>query len=1681
MKTLTSYFTRVCIGLAALSLGGAFADIVPPVKISVPPQTQTAVNGEVYNGVFSIEIGKAGVLSDFKIRGNGWTIVSADFPVDGALAGPGEILVPFQAIPTNADAPLALRFRHDGHRVKRSFQFGPAALQHATRPRTTRVIVPPSEMEDIAEHSLDEVTPPPSSARGGAIPLRFYGRFVYYREDGVMLGADSIRVWVYDDDGLASDPLVDEVIWEGKTDQNGYFDSGVIFWDDCDAFGCDDPDIYVHFECDTEVAQVQESGVLEEDYFWRTMDHIIANFTGSEVNFGTLAPGDPAEYGAVHIWNSIIRAHRFILDRAGVNLPIVDVQWPESEDGAYYTPFYEEIHVGPNRTWNEGTHTHEYGHHFLEIRAANPPANYCNGFCDGEGTGCDYDEDCPDESHCRWCPENATDAFNEGWPDWLGDVIPRDYPNHYIFDNGSPYIAYKPYDQEELDVCCVDGLSYDPTITEGFIAAVLRDIEDPDQDDHNGDGIRDLMCLGAEEILTVTDQFEPETISAFLTVFRGAYPQYTGDLWSTAFNVGGAAYVAGFPADSTPPGVVGFMNSSTHPLGQGGSLPCIRFEFSTAPDSGTGATMYSYDVTSNPAGIEPDEIPDPVDGAGECHLGGAVGVFQLGAHYISIKARDAAGHWSDNYATFGPFVIVDCNNSGVLDVCDINCCDAGSCIEVGPPWCLASAAICPPGSCGTSSDCNVNFIPDECDIASGTSEDCNGDGVPDECQPNLKHFTGAATKNWENAGNWLEGAIPVNGDHVCVSGSVPAGEVAYKQDYTRLATLNSGVDFTINSASPSPDLELDGPSFIQGDLAIATSCTLLNNDDLYVAGALNWAGGTIRNAGTTTVAGGLNLTSGTVTLGSNQHLILTDTDANPGTHTMSLVSGSKLTIGLGVTYAYTGDFRIFDGGLTTTIDVDGILRRTTGTSNIGVYSNVDNSGLIHNQTGGLNLFYGGTHSGFILSDPGTLLTLSNSHDLLQSSSLSADDLTLNGGTSFVRGHVNVGGLLTVDGGTWTFTNTASVASYGEDLFARTGIVRFQAPAAPAIDFDNVTVGQGLGIGGQAYFDTGAPVVMNSLNMVYGAFGGADPITINDSFTWTGGASFTAGGTITCNCPSTIQSTSSARYLLRQFNNYNYATFFGAFEPSTGGSYNNQATGTVELRGDSTGLTGGTSTNAGLIVKTVGTGRSTLTGMNNSGTIHAQTGEIYFYFNGSNSGDIIGDPGTLLTFDGSHEMSTASSLTADNLHITSNTANVRGDVNISGSVTMDSGTWTFTNEANVTSYGQNLSMTGGTLRFDAPVSGGSFNLNTVAIDSSTVNFNTTQTIGMQSLQLAGNIAGADPIVISGPFTWNRGDISAGGDLHANGPVTVLSTSSTRTLRRDMYNANTMTMNTGGVGLSNCDLMNLPTGTIDIITDGTKFSLATSATLYNEGVLMKSAGAGTAAIQNHFRNSGVVDVRTGTLEFFGGNSLTHIQTAGQTILNGGNINVTNPGVYTLQGGTLLGSGTVSGKLNNTAGRVQPGMSAGVITVSGTYTQGAAAALDIEIGGPNPGDFDTLNVTGAATLAGELHVAKINGYNPGGGASFVVLTASSINGAFATLTGAPGFSVSYTPTQVILTVSGSTLSGDLDGDCDVDIIDLATQISHYGIVGSATYAMGDLDGDGDVDIQDLAAMLSNYGLTC
>lgn len=61
------------------------------------------------------------------------------------------------------------------------------------------------------------------------------------------------------------------------------------------------------------------------------------------------------------------------------------------------------------------------------------------------------------------------------------------------------------------------------------------------------------------------------------------------------------------------------------------------------------------------------------------------------------------------------------------------------------------------------------------------------------------------------------------------------------------------------------------------------------------------------------------------------------------------------------------------------------------------------------------------------------------------------------------------------------------------------------------------------------------------------------------------------------------------------------------------------------------------------------------------------------------------------------------------------------------------------------------------------------------------------------------------------------------------------------------------------------------------------------------------------------------------------------------------------------------------------------------------------------------------------------------------------------------------------------GPPCPGDLDGDLDVDLTDLATLLGHFGTPSGAVYEDGDVDMDGDIDLEDLTLMLSNFGAAC
>lgn len=131
---------------------------------------------------------------------------------------------------------------------------------------------------------------------------------------------------------------------------------------------------------------------------------------------------------------------------------------------------------------------------------------------------------------------------------------------------------------------------------------------------------------------------------------------------------------------------------------------------------------------------------------------------------------------------------------------------------------------------------------------------------------------------------------------------------------------------------------------------------------------------------------------------------------------------------------------------------------------------------------------------------------------------------------------------------------------------------------------------------------------------------------------------------------------------------------------------------------------------------------------------------------------------------------------------------------------------------------------------------------------------------------------------------------------------------------------------------------------------------------------------------------------------------VQTLGTIDLQGGDIYAYSG--IDLNGGQLVGNGTIHGNVRNNGGSMSPGHSPGKITVTGDYTQGANGTLTMEIGGSTAGTgYDQLAVSGTATLAGTLNVTAINGFKPSVGDVYTLISAGAFSGNFTTVN-SPGF---------------------------------------------------------------------------
>ena len=205
----------------------------------------------------------------------------------------------------------------------------------------------------------------------------------------------------------------------------------------------------------------------------------------------------------------------------------------------------------------------------------------------------------------------------------------------------------------------------------------------------------------------------------------------------------------------------------------------------------------------------------------------------------------------------------------------------------------------------------------------------------------------------------------------------------------------------------------------------------------------------------------------------------------------------------------------------------------------------------------------------------------------------------------------------------------------------------------------------------------------------------------------------------------------------------------------------------------------------------------------------------------------------------------------------------------------------------------------------------------------------------------------------------------------------------------------------------------------------------------------------------------------------------------------LKVTEGAMLTVSGGMtvgpgaiLKGEGAIVGDINVPGGIVAPGHNPGVLTMTGDYTQGAAATLEIELGGTVRGDeYDALVVSGDVTLAGTLDVLAIGGVVPMAGDLFDILDFSPANltGSFSAVN-LPVLASGLAWDQTNLYTSGNLLVSSAsfdpcglggDAQCNTDDLDAL-----YAVMGTSvppTNSLFDLNIDNVINTADLDGWLN------
>jgi hypothetical protein len=851
----------------------------------------------------------------------------------------------------------------------------------------------------------------------------------------------------------------------------------------------------------------------------------------------------------------------------------------------------------------------------------------------------------------------------------------------------------------------------------------------------------------------------------------------------------------------------------------------------------------------------------------------------------------------------------------------------------------------------------------------------------------------------------------------------------------------------VNSSTVSGGtITLTGASSLQLNTATVHGETLTNSSTgtIEIASGTNMLGGTINNS-----AGGIFKidNNATLDLAGGTYSQLGAMQLNSSGNFTELVLDGNVTLS-GGTVTLSNNFQNYIFGQ---ISSNTLTNQETiqGAGQIGHgQMTLVNSGTINsNGSAGMTIQANGgvTNTGTLEATSGATLTLSSTGVVNNT----GGTISANTGTLQVNSSTVNGGAITLTGASLLQLNTGTIHGGSTITNSSTGTIEVASgtsvlggtvnnSAGGILKIDNNTT---LDLENGTYSQLGAVQLNSSGNFTELVIEG--PVTLS-------------GGTITMsgNANNFILAAAPSDILTNQ------ATIQGAGNIGNGqmglvnsGTILANASGNLLINVDGQNFSNtGTIEASGATLTIQGPGVTFFTNDNQS--TGALTGGTYIA-NGSNIQWAAGANGitTLaanVTEEGGGQLFNTTNSTNAIAGLTSITST--GALTIGGQTFTDAGA--FSNAGSLTLL-PGESFTVGSL---TQISGGSLTAGTYVLDANLNLSGTAQTIttNAATLTLAGGTienTSTSTNALAGLAT-NSGKLTIGGASN-NVSTTAASFSNTGTLTinaNDSFTAAKLTQISGTTLSAGTYVLG---GNLDLTTAGISVT-KNSATLTLQGGTINSNGVNAlAALASNtktltiagsgnnvsttaatFSNSGTVNVQTGNTFTLSGTGHNYTQTAGTTTVDG---TLTATGI-SATGGSIFGAGSLKGNTSvgnatGTAATLNVGDSgkAGLLAITGTYTQLATGTMNVSIGGLTTGTYSALSVSGNTSLGGTLTAAIVNGLvltSGNLGQTFtIVTTTGTLTGSFTNGTVTSGtdvFTVSYTGNSVVLTLTSVTGPG-------------------------------------------------------